>query len=83
MFRAMEEMPSQKPNSTEEATLIEALFFKPSKLKFAWLKSAFISRIARTADQDILEVKLSITKKGDGRSGAVVKMRWGADTLNF
>lgn len=76
-------MPSQKPNSTEAAKSIEALFFRPSKPKFAWLKSAFISCIARTADQDILEVKLSITRRGDGRSGAVVKTRWGADTLNF
>lgn len=31
----------------------------------------------------ISEVKLSINKKGNGRSEAVVTMRWGADTLHF
>lgn len=31
----------------------------------------------------IFEVKLSINQRGDGRSGTVVRMSWGADTLHF
>lgn len=31
----------------------------------------------------VSEVKLSINKRGNGRSEAVVTMRWGADTLHF
>lgn len=79
----MEEMLSQKPNSTEEAKLIEAAFFMPSQPKFAPLWSSFITRIARTADWGIFEVKFSINRRGDGKPGTVVKMSEAADALNF
>ena len=76
-------MPSQKPNSTEEAKLMEGFFFMPAQPEFAQLKSAVLTGVARTEDWGVFEVKLSIKRRGDGRSGTVVKMSWGADKLNF
>lgn len=54
--------------------LIEALFFNPSQPKFAQLRSSFNAFTARTAEGCIFEVKLSITKRSNWRSGAMVKM---------
>lgn len=80
----MEEVPSQKPSSTKEAKPIEeSLLLMPSQPKFARLKPSVITGVARTADWGIFEVRLSINRRGDGRSGTVVKMSWGADKLNF
>lgn len=83
MCRALQETPSQKPNGMGEAGVMAVLLFRPSQPRFARVKSSFVTCIARTEARGIFEVNLSINKRGNGRSGAVVKMRWGADTLHF
>lgn len=67
-----------------EERLMEAAFFTASQPKFALLKPCFITCTARTMYGGTSEATLSINKKADGRSGAVVKMQhWEADTLDF
>lgn len=63
-----------EPNSTRKEGLIKALFFILSQPKFARLRSSFNAFTARTADGCIFEVKLSITKRSNWRSEAMVKM---------
>lgn len=79
----MEARLSQKPNSTEEAKLIEGLFFMPSQPKFTTWKSSCIIRIARTEAWGTCEVKFSINKRADGRPGTLVTISGAADALAF